>query len=115
MKKSSYQHEKIFPNSEFLALKERFKAQDLHITVEIASCNSWAFNWNVSRDSISGVIDLEIRPNVKLVDGEGNVMHQQRSPRRFRIKEPLISRELLIEMFFGFILEEIKGLKGFVD
>ena len=105
--------EKNFPNPEFLAIKKRFKQQSLHIEVEIASCSVWAFNWNLSQNSISGMLNLEVRP--KLVDSKGNVMHEQRSSRRFRVEEPLISKELLQERFFEFLIGEIKGLQGFVD
>ena len=113
MQKSSYQHAKNFPNPEFLALKKRFDQQNLRIEVEIASCSVWAFNWNLIQNTISGMLNLEIRP--KRVDSKGNVMHEQRSSRRFRVEEPLISKELLKENFLRFVLDEIKELQCLVE
>ena len=113
MQKSSYQHAKKFPNPEFLALKKRFDQQNLRIEVEFSSASVWSLTWNPSDNVFSGVLELSIKP--RLVDQHGVVQHERNHGKTFRVEEFSISKSCLKENFLRFVLNEIKGLQGFVD
>ena len=113
MQKSSYQHEKNFPNPEFLALKKRFEQQNLHIEVEFSSASVWSLSWHLIDNTFSGVLELSIKP--KLVDQHGVVQHERKYGKTFRVEEFSISKSCLKENFLRFVLDEIKGLQCFVD
>ena len=113
MQKSSYQHAKKFPNPEFLALKKRFDQQNLRIEVEFSSASVWSLTWNPSDNVFSGVLELSIKP--RLVDQHGVVQHERKHGKTFRVEEFSISKSCLKENFLRFVLNEIKGLQGFVD
>ena len=112
MQKSSYQHEKNFPNPEFLALKKHFEQQFLSIEVEFSSASVWFLTWNPSEDTFSGVLDLSVNP--RLVDQHGMVQHERRYPKTFRVEESSISKALLRERFLRLVIDEINELRCFV-
>lgn len=113
MIKPSYQYEKKFPNPEFLALKQHFEQQSLSIEVEFSSASVWALTWNPPDDVFSGVLDISIRP--RLVDQHGMVQHEHKYPKTFRVEDPSISKSLLKERFLRLLIDEINGLRYFVD
>ena len=89
-------------------LKSLLLELNLSLEVEVSSFLAWSFIWNFGDDSMSGVLDIQLKP--RLLDNFGGTLEPRHS-RSFRMQELSISKSSIKEKLLECIVGELGSLK----
>ena len=91
----------IYKVKNFQELKNIFKNSEADLVLQIGSSNIWELNWNPSKGTISGVLEVSILPKILIAEE----IFETRGSVTFRLEDP---RELGFEVLQDRLIDPIK-------